>query len=473
MANPEQVAAVSLIYEVLPVELLVVIFEHFVTFSPPKLLVGSSPTRLCLVCRQWRDVAINCPKLWRAIGLTSTQLQRLSYLNVWLQRSKQLPLAVGLWTKGYYNCDQAVAEVLQTLWKSSRSDGRTYMVDEMELVLHQGRTLHIHPNYAVSYPSLRKLTIAQNGYSSPQPFLELIPSRSPNLEKLVWSGPNFSHVLASLVQSSSIATTLSDMDLETSLFTEDCFTIFFSFPLLRRCILRNVNDNPGPTRQFRELLTMLHLQELVVIGDINPLNIIRRLTASRLVSLTLSATNPKASFNTNDVNSLSMLSIFLLRSAASLRELTIEDIPLAHDEYNAILKILNELEMLSVYDGFSPSSQWDQQTKAHVVLQSLSPSEEFVLDSHTCPNLRTLILRGRIIAPDGLLSHLVEDRFDRSQRGEGVALESIQMESYRNVHIEDDERLQVLASKMANYGKNLKVKVSGVMLGQVVPQTSP
>ncbi|KAJ7473972.1 hypothetical protein FB451DRAFT_283145 [Mycena latifolia] len=89
----------------LPPELVAEIFVHFLPSyperPPPSGLV--SPLLLCLVCRQWRDIALSTPTLWRAIqidlnesGSQEMMDWKLQILSTWLSRSGDCPLSVSL-----------------------------------------------------------------------------------------------------------------------------------------------------------------------------------------------------------------------------------------------------------------------------------------------------------------------------------------------------------------------------------------
>lgn len=85
----------------LPLEMTAEIFTHFLPIYPLRArLVGTqSPILLSQVCRQWRNIAISLPQLWRAIQLdlgTEFQPHQINLLKSWLQRSETRLLSVGI-----------------------------------------------------------------------------------------------------------------------------------------------------------------------------------------------------------------------------------------------------------------------------------------------------------------------------------------------------------------------------------------
>ncbi|KAJ7257086.1 hypothetical protein C8J57DRAFT_1235361 [Mycena rebaudengoi] len=94
----------------LPVDITLEIFIHFLPSYPLRSpLTGSlSPEILGQVCREWREVALGTPRLWRAIEI-ELRLDfdllvdaQLSILDTWLARSKNCPLSVSIQTQSRY-----------------------------------------------------------------------------------------------------------------------------------------------------------------------------------------------------------------------------------------------------------------------------------------------------------------------------------------------------------------------------------
>ncbi|KAF8150408.1 hypothetical protein K438DRAFT_441211 [Mycena galopus ATCC 62051] len=83
----------------LPNEITAEIFIHFLPPYPnyPPFTGLDSPTLLTQICRQWREIALDTPTLWRAMSLSdpSIPFKRKAYLfDTWLSRSRCCPLSI-------------------------------------------------------------------------------------------------------------------------------------------------------------------------------------------------------------------------------------------------------------------------------------------------------------------------------------------------------------------------------------------
>ncbi|KAK7022296.1 F-box domain-containing protein [Favolaschia claudopus] len=81
----------------LPNEIIGEIFLHFLPPypEPPPLFGEDSPTILTHICRQWREIALTTPALWRSIDLKDVSVEATTSLACsWLERSGCLPLSI-------------------------------------------------------------------------------------------------------------------------------------------------------------------------------------------------------------------------------------------------------------------------------------------------------------------------------------------------------------------------------------------
>ncbi|KAJ6451678.1 hypothetical protein C8R47DRAFT_1229762 [Mycena vitilis] len=92
----------------LPTEIMAEIFVAFLPVYPkcPPLRGTSSPTLLTQICREWREIALATPSLWKAIQLTlpddepEMSTRRFELSDVWLARSHCSPLSFQIHGKG-------------------------------------------------------------------------------------------------------------------------------------------------------------------------------------------------------------------------------------------------------------------------------------------------------------------------------------------------------------------------------------
>jgi len=82
----------------LPNEIVSEIFIHFLPNYPlcPPLSGPLSPTLLIQICREWREIALTTPALWRAISISENVAPSIRRLRVadMLRRSGSCPLSI-------------------------------------------------------------------------------------------------------------------------------------------------------------------------------------------------------------------------------------------------------------------------------------------------------------------------------------------------------------------------------------------
>ncbi|KAJ7641219.1 hypothetical protein FB45DRAFT_899692 [Roridomyces roridus] len=81
----------------LPNEITSEIFLHFIPPYPdcPPLRGLDSPTTLTHICREWRDIALATPMLWRGLSIDEAD-NRAGVVQTWLDRSGSCPLSITL-----------------------------------------------------------------------------------------------------------------------------------------------------------------------------------------------------------------------------------------------------------------------------------------------------------------------------------------------------------------------------------------
>ncbi|KAJ7513061.1 hypothetical protein B0H11DRAFT_2268038 [Mycena galericulata] len=87
----------SIIYPVLtlPPEITTGIFMHCLpTSTLPSPSPSTAPLLLAQVCQQWRQIALDMPRLWRSLAFIDSS--SVEILKIWLSRAGSLPLHYSL-----------------------------------------------------------------------------------------------------------------------------------------------------------------------------------------------------------------------------------------------------------------------------------------------------------------------------------------------------------------------------------------
>ncbi|KAJ7744660.1 hypothetical protein B0H16DRAFT_1857475 [Mycena metata] len=100
----------------LPTEITSGIFTHFLPLYPsfPPLTGLESPNLLTHICHDWREIALNTPRLWRAIPIFGRHAERghLELIRLWLQRSQPMPLSLRIWSPYWPLADSAITAII-------------------------------------------------------------------------------------------------------------------------------------------------------------------------------------------------------------------------------------------------------------------------------------------------------------------------------------------------------------------------
>ncbi|KAJ7161205.1 hypothetical protein C8R46DRAFT_1353812 [Mycena filopes] len=162
----------------LPDEITSEIFLHSIPPLPafPNLTGKFSPTILTRICRQWREIAIATPALWRAISvgrIARSALER-RIAQLWLDRSRCCPLHIQITDKGG---SELMPQCVAVIEQRARWEYITVDLTEFREPL---------PNLGGSMPLLRHLKV-HLGYDRPlldvPPFPDVPLLRSANLDE--------------------------------------------------------------------------------------------------------------------------------------------------------------------------------------------------------------------------------------------------------------------------------------------------
>ncbi|KAG2141929.1 hypothetical protein DEU56DRAFT_271090 [Suillus clintonianus] len=162
----------------LPTEVLSEIFIHCLpeTSHPTSAL---APMLLTVICRRWREVAMDMPNLWCRLLLKvcgDWQRKVLCY-DSWLKRSRGLPLSLVFHCYAH-NSTWLVRNLL-----------RPYINEIVSLAVFAVRLIDKPERMAAYLPALQELTLSTVGCGLPVPTTG--HSFSPNLRSLTVIGPLF------------------------------------------------------------------------------------------------------------------------------------------------------------------------------------------------------------------------------------------------------------------------------------------
>ncbi|KAJ7239211.1 hypothetical protein B0H12DRAFT_1221952 [Mycena haematopus] len=143
----------------LPNELTSEIFIHFLPIypAPPPFTGLASPTCLTLICRQWRELALATPELWRAIQFEYYYIrdERNHHIfDAWIRRSGSCLLSIDI---GCYD-----SEVLDKSIANSSLAVTTTRWEHLKLAV----PLSSLPKIGGSMPMLRSLDLATSSNNS-------------------------------------------------------------------------------------------------------------------------------------------------------------------------------------------------------------------------------------------------------------------------------------------------------------------
>ncbi|KAJ7660772.1 hypothetical protein DFH06DRAFT_379692 [Mycena polygramma] len=163
----------------LPNELISEIFIRFLPVYPrcPPLIGLLSPTLLTQICRQWRELSLGTPALWRALPLPNTRLKNQP-VHLWLSRSSPCPLAVAFDCRHAKTSEALVAAVSHRIrWEHiefclSPSDIR--IIDVSMPLLH-----HLNLQVAAPCMSVIKFTLSE------LPLLRIVTLNNYALDSIV------------------------------------------------------------------------------------------------------------------------------------------------------------------------------------------------------------------------------------------------------------------------------------------------
>ncbi|KAK7036106.1 F-box domain-containing protein [Favolaschia claudopus] len=205
----------SYIYPILtlPNEITAEIFLHFLPNYPKLPDIDHSrshdavlPIRLTHVCREWREVAITTPSLWKGLAIVEPRLLRkfegrLALIETWLGRSGCCPLSIDIMMitgRRNYFVQNTFSVILPSLARLER----------LRLVLYHFQSV---PHISLPMPSLRTLELGTlEGDEGPAAFASC---DMPRLREVVLNNPSSLNVDLPWAQLTSLSLGCIEPDL--------------------------------------------------------------------------------------------------------------------------------------------------------------------------------------------------------------------------------------------------------------------
>ncbi|KAF7353319.1 F-box domain-containing protein [Mycena sanguinolenta] len=277
----------------LPTEIVTEIFLRI----PPSYPVVPSPAEtrslaaLACICREWREIALSIPSLWKAINFLDLPSEhRVHNSQLWLQRSRSCPLSIEF--------DAGDTGNLADVFKFLTLGAHRARCEHMKLGLFP-RDL---PLMEGSMPLLRHLDLELHNGS---PIRPVSLSEAPLLRSAVLNSEAASWVLLPWTQLTSLVL--------NGVILRDCFTILEQTPNLIHCELyvgSNMDDR-------NRVISLPRLESLVLQGLAHPfMPYLQSLATPALCHLTI--TEPFLGHNP-----FRSLTDFISESASKLQEVRV------------------------------------------------------------------------------------------------------------------------------------------------------
>ncbi|KIM42790.1 hypothetical protein M413DRAFT_26783 [Hebeloma cylindrosporum] len=167
-------------FDLLPLELQVEIFSHCLPLFP-HFNVEEAPFLITRVCKTWRDLAYNTPKLWSTFeievigsGMSLHDVKIINTIQLWLERSKAVPLNVRIIHVPVGRIpDPRSARILSLLVPEARR------WKHVEFIVPSSSMSSIQNSLPDGFPELRSLTLQMKDLWSSEPSFDLSSMRIP------------------------------------------------------------------------------------------------------------------------------------------------------------------------------------------------------------------------------------------------------------------------------------------------------
>ncbi|KAJ7467528.1 hypothetical protein FB451DRAFT_1369249 [Mycena latifolia] len=363
----------SIIYPVLslPPEIIAEVFRRCGSSSgPPSPSPAEAPLLLGQICRQWRQIAINTPALWRSLRFFG-DVSSVELLKLWLSRTGNLPLECTVYCTSQPQADSLVEATMQ------HSDQWQDMSFGLPLVSLP--KLHMPHGHGL-LPILRTISLENHAWSTDE------EARGPDYHRRCPGAPRGAHIY-----------TAGEMELVQCL------------ALLRDCpdLVHLSVDTTGAADTTVAPLTLHHMESFA--SNLEDTYLLQHLTLPGLRRLTV--TRPHIAFE-----HATDLQFFVRRSACALEFLSVPVCGVAADALRLWVRAAPD-SVTAVQLTWPASRSWSGDILA--ILE----------EADVLPRLRSLHLRGGRLsttAYDVLLRMLLAQRTAVS--GRAVILDSVTLD---------------------------------------------
>ncbi|KIJ55768.1 hypothetical protein M422DRAFT_200116 [Sphaerobolus stellatus SS14] len=371
-----------------------------------------APLILLGVCKRWRRIALDTPRLFTELVATNPlPLNAAAVTNLWLDRSKVLPIDVSI-TPEYWGIPEELRrEALKWLGEQSHRIWALQISPSMFL------DSFIPPGSELDAPSMKEITILYSPLRGLPHKLGRL--KAPNLEKIdIRTSVDWRSFL-------TFGTSVTSFSDNTEHAPEDVLQLLRQLPNIRSFSAETTTDIPGhtiPSTIARVSLPKLEQLSLVITGPcLRMAEVLQRLRMPRLAQFTLRC----------DPSHYNFLPLWtaLSMSQATLERLTLNAFGIEREAFHTLLSSLPNISDLAL-EGMD--------------IAAGNVFEQLQRKNGLCPKLRMLDLSGSSFHSQTVveLIDMVSSRIPKGQDLDGRAddehyLESINLEHCNGFNQQD------------------------------------
>lgn len=395
----------------IPPELLSQIFLTYLNIlSPRNSRVGLF--NLCLTCRHWKEIIYNTAELWAYVGIrvkANSDKSLINAIEIWLKRSRRLPLKISFAVEGYSRLLHAIytrlvepilALICEEMHRWSRMSFSFGSYSFVNLPTSEERT---------AAPILESLEVNMTGYHSLNcTWLVQVMHRSPNLRTFIGDIPP--RETPSVENFPIPFSQLSTIDISSVLSSSTALAIIDSMPLLTVCRISLESDGGIGTNKPPGHLITCYAYELKLGVRGYCRSFLDPLLAPNLERFELHYLHHKVV----PISQGAPFHDFLRKTASTLSSFTIRNLFMTDYDLLSCLQILSprlkSLRILS--DRLRPLEYYDMENFTDLVISALHYDIKQPDVDVLCPALEVLTLHRCVVSEDGLLSKMIASRWN-------------------------------------------------------------